>query len=105
MRYHSCTPDPTAGCLRMRQGNILFLKSYAVAPVRAESPQSEVMAHHPAQEAMENMLPSEQESSGKHRSALAVNLREFADVLSTSDEDLGRTSVVRHAIHTGDAKP
>ncbi|KRZ81197.1 hypothetical protein T08_4131, partial [Trichinella sp. T8] len=78
--------------------------SYAVAPVRAESPHSEVMAHHPAHEAMEKMLSSEQESSGKHRSALAVILREFADVLSTSDEDLGRTSVVRHAIHTGDAK-
>ncbi|KRX13115.1 Retrovirus-related Pol polyprotein from transposon, partial [Trichinella nelsoni] len=90
MRYHGCTPDPTAGCLRMRQ---------------VESPQSELMAHHPAQEAMEKMLPSEQESSGKHRSALAAILREFADVLSTSDEDLGQTSVVRHAIYTGDAKP
>ncbi|KRY08686.1 Transposon Ty3-I Gag-Pol polyprotein, partial [Trichinella britovi] len=54
---------------------------------------------------MEKMLPSEQESSGKHRSALAAILKEFADVLSTSDEDLGRTSLVRHAIHTGDAKP
>ncbi|KRY05579.1 hypothetical protein T12_10453, partial [Trichinella patagoniensis] len=84
MRYHGCTPDPTAGCLRMRQGNIPFLKSHAVAPVRAESPQSELMAHHPAQEAMEKMLSSEQESSGKHRSALAAILREFADVLSTS---------------------
>ncbi|KRZ65375.1 Retrovirus-related Pol polyprotein from transposon, partial [Trichinella papuae] len=105
MRYHGCTPDPTAGCLRMRQGNIPFRKSHAVAPVRAESPQSELMAHHPAQEAMEKMLPSEQESSGKHRSALAAILKEFADVLSTSDEDLGRTSVVRPAIHTGDAKP
>ncbi|KRY38258.1 Retrovirus-related Pol polyprotein from transposon 17.6 [Trichinella spiralis] len=51
------------------------------------------------------MLPSEQESSGNHRSALAAILREFSDVLSTSDEDLVRTSVVRHAIHTGDAKP
>ncbi|KRZ70301.1 hypothetical protein T10_7894 [Trichinella papuae] len=88
MRYHGCTPDPTAGCLRMRQGNIPFRKSHAVAP-----------------EAMEKMLPSEQESSDKHRSALAAILREFADVLSTSDEDLVRTSVVRHAIHTGDAKP
>ncbi|KRX20061.1 hypothetical protein T09_5895, partial [Trichinella sp. T9] len=37
------------------------------------------MAHHPAQEAMEKMLPSEQESSGKHRSALAAILKEFAD--------------------------
>ncbi|KRX32672.1 hypothetical protein T09_1046, partial [Trichinella sp. T9] len=63
------------------------------------------MAHHTAQEAMEKMLPCEQESSGKHRSALAAILRKFADVLSTSDEDLRRTSVVRHAIHTGNAKP
>ncbi|KRX53471.1 hypothetical protein T09_14489 [Trichinella sp. T9] len=51
------------------------------------------------------MLPSEQEWSGKHRSALAAILREFSDVLPTSDEDLVQTSVVRHAIHTGDAKP
>ncbi|KRX29942.1 hypothetical protein T09_2954, partial [Trichinella sp. T9] len=79
MRYHGCTPDPTAGCLRMRQGNIPFRKSHAVALVRVESPQSELMAHHPAQEAMEKMLPSEQESSGKHRSALAAILKEFAD--------------------------
>ncbi|KRX48538.1 Transposon Ty3-I Gag-Pol polyprotein [Trichinella murrelli] len=105
MRYHCCTPDPTAGCLRMRQGNIPFLRFHSVTPVRAESPQSELMAHHPVQEAMENVLSSEQDSSGKHRSALAAILREFADVLSTSDEGLGRTSVVRHAIHTGDAKP
>ncbi|KRY10678.1 Retrovirus-related Pol polyprotein from transposon [Trichinella patagoniensis] len=105
MRYHGCTPDPTAGCLRMRQGNIPFLKSHAVAPVRAESPQSELMAHQPAHEAMEKMLSSEQESSGKHRSALAAILREFADVLSASDEDPGRTSVVRHAIYTVVAKP
>ncbi|KRX70464.1 hypothetical protein T06_14280, partial [Trichinella sp. T6] len=47
MRYHSCTPDPTAGCLRMRQGNIPFLKSHAVALFTADSPQSELMAHHP----------------------------------------------------------
>ncbi|KRY42307.1 Retrovirus-related Pol polyprotein from transposon opus [Trichinella spiralis] len=32
-------------------------------------------------------------------------LREFADVLSMSDEDLGQTSVIRYTIHTGDAKP
>ncbi|KRY07126.1 hypothetical protein T12_1351 [Trichinella patagoniensis] len=105
MRYHGCTPDPTVGYLRMRQGNIPFLKSHAVAPVRAESPQSELMAHQPAHEAMEKMLSSEQESSGKHRSALAVILRKLADVLSTTDGDPGRTSVVRHAIYTGDAKP
>ncbi|KRZ17900.1 hypothetical protein T11_16281 [Trichinella zimbabwensis] len=65
MRYHGCTLDPTAGCLRMRQGNISFRKSHAVAPVMAESPQFELMAHHPAREAIEKMLPSEQESSGK----------------------------------------
>ncbi|KRZ67057.1 hypothetical protein T08_15376, partial [Trichinella sp. T8] len=105
MRYHGCTPDPTAGCLRMRQGNIPFLRFHAVTPVRAESSQSQLMAHHPVQEAMEKVLSSEQDSSGKHRSALAAILREVADVLSTSDEGLGRTSVVRHAIHTGDAKP
>ncbi|KRX44645.1 hypothetical protein T09_2810, partial [Trichinella sp. T9] len=89
MRYHGYTPDPTAGCLRMR----------------AESRQSEFMGHQTAHEAMEKMLSSEQESSGKHRSALAAILRNFADVLSTSDEDPGGTSVVRHAIYTGVAKP
>ncbi|KRX29503.1 hypothetical protein T06_16517, partial [Trichinella sp. T6] len=77
--------------LRLRQGNIPFPTSHAVAPVRAESLQSELMAHHPAQEAMEKMLPSEQESSGKDRSALAVILRELVDVLPTSDGDLWQT--------------
>ncbi|KRX69590.1 hypothetical protein T06_4075 [Trichinella sp. T6] len=55
-----------------------FRSSHAVAPVRAESPQSELIAHQPAHEAMEKML-----SNGDH----------------------GRTGVVRHAIYTGDAKP
>ncbi|KRZ48054.1 Retrovirus-related Pol polyprotein from transposon 17.6 [Trichinella nativa] len=86
-----CTPDLKAGCLRLRQGNIPFPTSHAVAPVRAESLQSELMAHHAAQEAMEKMLPCEQESSGKDRSALAVILRELADVLPTSDGDLWQT--------------
>ncbi|KRX79010.1 Retrovirus-related Pol polyprotein from transposon 17.6 [Trichinella sp. T6] len=36
---------------------------------------------------------------------LSAILEQFSDVLATSDEDLGRTSVIRHAIHTGDAKP
>ncbi|KRZ66322.1 hypothetical protein T10_11187 [Trichinella papuae] len=45
MWYHRCTPEPTAGCLRMQQGNISFRKSHAVVPVRAESPQPERMAH------------------------------------------------------------
>ncbi|KRX25437.1 hypothetical protein T07_13536 [Trichinella nelsoni] len=51
------------------------------------------------------MLASEQETSGSHRSTLSAILREFADVLSMSDEDLGQTRVIRHTIHTGDAKP
>ncbi|KRX36669.1 hypothetical protein T05_15565 [Trichinella murrelli] len=105
VRNHGCTPDPTAGCLRMRQGNIPFRKSHAVAPVREESPQSELMALHPAHVAIEKMLSSEQASRGKRRSALVAFLMEFADVLSTSDEDHGRTGVVRHAIRTRDAKP
>ncbi|KRX93096.1 hypothetical protein T4E_2460 [Trichinella pseudospiralis] len=33
MQYHGFTPDPRAGCLTMRQGNILFQKSHAVALV------------------------------------------------------------------------
>ncbi|XP_003366079.1 conserved hypothetical protein [Trichinella spiralis] len=63
------------------------------------------MTQQTVQEAMGILLPKEQEWSGNHRSALAAILREFSDVLSTSDEDLVRTSVVRLAIHTGDAKP
>ncbi|KRX53889.1 Transposon Ty3-I Gag-Pol polyprotein, partial [Trichinella sp. T9] len=100
MRYHGCTPDPTAGCLRMRQGNIPFPTSHAVVLVRAESLQSKLMAHHTAQEAMEKMLPCEQESSGKDRSALAGVRGRVVHV--------GRgplADVVRHAIHIGDAKP
>ncbi|KRX78633.1 RNA-directed DNA polymerase -like protein [Trichinella sp. T6] len=55
MRYHVCTLDPTAGCLRMQQGNILYRKSHAVALVRAESPQPELMAHSQVREAVEKM--------------------------------------------------
>ena len=32
-------------------------------------------------------------------------LREYAHIISTSDGDIGRTSVVRHSINTGDALP
>ncbi|KRZ81474.1 Transposon Ty3-I Gag-Pol polyprotein, partial [Trichinella sp. T8] len=51
------------------------------------------------------MLPKKQEAGGKYRLTLSAILEQFSDVLATSDEDLGRTSVIRHAIHTGDAKP
>ncbi|XP_003378497.1 conserved hypothetical protein [Trichinella spiralis] len=45
-----------------------------------------------------------QASPCDERTSKAI-LREFADVLSMSDEDLGQTSVIRYTIHTGDAKP
>ncbi|KRY59827.1 hypothetical protein T03_1570 [Trichinella britovi] len=76
----------------MQQGNIPYRKSHAVALVRAESPQPELIAHSRVREAVEKMT-------------LAVILRDFTDVLSTLDEDLRRTRVIRHAIQTGDAKP
>ncbi|KRY05271.1 hypothetical protein T03_5610, partial [Trichinella britovi] len=79
MRYHGCIPDPTAGCQRMQQGDIPFGKSDAVPTVRAESPRSDRTAHSQVREAIEKMLPSEQEASGNHQSTLAAILIEFAD--------------------------
>ncbi|KRX69421.1 Retrovirus-related Pol polyprotein from transposon 17.6 [Trichinella sp. T6] len=55
--------------------------------------------------AMEQMLPKEQEAGGKYRRTVSAILEQFSDVLATSDEDLGWTRVIHHAIHTGDAKP
>ncbi|KRX34876.1 hypothetical protein T06_4930, partial [Trichinella sp. T6] len=80
--------------LRRRHGNLRCLKSRAVALIRAESSQSELTPLNPAQEAMEKMFSSEQESTDKHRSVLAAIPREFADLLSTSNEVHGRTGVV-----------
>ncbi|XP_003369167.1 conserved hypothetical protein [Trichinella spiralis] len=97
MRYHGCIPDPTAGYLRMQQGS--------PTPLHAISPQPELIAHSRVRKAVEKILSGEQEANGKHRTALVAIVREFADVLSTSYEDLRQTSVIRHAIHTGDAKP
>ncbi|KRZ82075.1 Transposon Ty3-I Gag-Pol polyprotein, partial [Trichinella sp. T8] len=101
MRSHGCTPDPVANCLRIRQSSIPFTKPIAVAPVGTKSAnsRSQILV------AMEQMLPKEQEAGGKYRPTLSAILEQFSDVLATSDEDLGRTSVIRHAIHTGDAKP
>ncbi|KAL1284809.1 DNA damage-inducible protein, partial [Trichinella pseudospiralis] len=101
MRSHGCTPDPVANCLRMRQSSIPFTKPIAVAPVgtKPANGRSRILV------AMEQMLPKEQEAGGKYRPTLSAILEQFSDVLATSDEDLGRTSVIRHAIHTGDAKP
>ncbi|KRY72126.1 hypothetical protein T4A_14031, partial [Trichinella pseudospiralis] len=101
MRSHGCTPDPVANCLRMRQSSIPFTKPIAVAPVgtKPANGRSQILV------AMEQMLPKEQEAGGKYRPTLSAILEQFSDVLATSDEDLGRTSVIRHAIHTGDAKP
>ena len=40
-----------------------------------------------------------------HRGEVADLLTEFADVFSTSDDDLGKTGIVRHQINTGGAQP
>ncbi|KRZ58227.1 Retrovirus-related Pol polyprotein from transposon 17.6 [Trichinella nativa] len=66
---------------------ILLEKSQAVVAVRAESPRPDRTAHSRLRKAIENAS------------------QEFADVLSTSDEVFMRTSVIRHTIHTGAAKP
>ncbi|KRY44288.1 Transposon Ty3-I Gag-Pol polyprotein [Trichinella britovi] len=80
--------------------SIPFIKPIAVAPVGTQSAKSisQILV------AMEQMLPKEQEAGGKYRPTLSAILEQFSDVLATSDEDLGRTSVIRHATHTGDAK-
>ncbi|KRZ49336.1 hypothetical protein T02_2502, partial [Trichinella nativa] len=101
MRSHGCTRDPVANCLRIRQSSIPFTKLIALAPVGTKSANSrnQILV------AMEQMLPKEQEAGGKYRPTLSAILEQFSDVLATSDEDLGRTTVIRHAIYTGDAKP
>ncbi|KRZ82056.1 Retrovirus-related Pol polyprotein from transposon 17.6, partial [Trichinella sp. T8] len=93
--------DPVANCLRIRQSSIQFTKPLDVAPVGTKSAnsRSQLLV------AMEQMLPKEQEAGGKYRPTLSAILEQFSDVLATSDEDLGRMSVMCHAIHTGDAKP
>ncbi|KRZ81265.1 Transposon Ty3-I Gag-Pol polyprotein, partial [Trichinella sp. T8] len=101
MRSHGCNRDPVANCLRIRQSSISFTKPIAVAPVGTKSANCRSQLLVP----MEQMLPKEQEAGGKYRPTLSAILEQFSDVLTTSDEDLGRTSVIRHAIHTGDAKP
>ena len=39
------------------------------------------------------------------RNEVAVLLTEFSDVFASSTDDLGRTSLVKHTINTGDSKP
>ncbi|OUC40831.1 hypothetical protein D917_00600 [Trichinella nativa] len=66
MRYRGCTPDPTAGCLKMQQGDILFGKSRTAAPVKAESLRPDRTAGSRVRETIEKILPSEQEASSSH---------------------------------------
>ncbi|KRX53246.1 Retrovirus-related Pol polyprotein from transposon [Trichinella sp. T9] len=81
--------------------SILFNNPIAVPPVRMKNAnsRSQILV------AMEQILPKEQEAGRKYQPTLSAILEQFSDVLGTSDEDLGRMSVIRHAIHTGDAKP
>ncbi|KRX71636.1 hypothetical protein T06_2501 [Trichinella sp. T6] len=101
MRSCGCTPDPVANYLRIRHSSIPFTKPIAVAPVGTKSAnsRSQILV------AMEQMLPKEQEAGRKYRRSLSAILEQFSDVLAMSDEGLGQTSVIRHAIHTGDAEP
>ena len=39
------------------------------------------------------------------KNEVAVLLTEFSDVFASSTDDLGRTSLVKHTINTGDSKP
>ncbi len=41
----------------------------------------------------------------KERTQLHALLEEFADVIATGSAELGRTTLVRHTIDTGDAAP
>ncbi|KRZ53183.1 hypothetical protein T02_2327 [Trichinella nativa] len=89
MRYRGCTPDPTAGCLRMQQGDILFGKSRTAAPVKAESLRPDRTAGSRVRETIEKILPSEQEArpqAGKrdtpHHSHLG---RQASEVLPKAD--------------------
>ena len=48
------------------------------------------------------------DTEGLHRTEkrkLETLLHEFSDVLSVSDDDLGRTTIVKHQIDVGDATP
>ncbi|KRZ48246.1 Transposon Ty3-G Gag-Pol polyprotein [Trichinella nativa] len=97
----TAAPRTWSQTVRIRQSSIPFTKPIAVAAVGTKSANngSQIFV------AMEQMLPKEQEAGRKYRLTLSAILEQFSDVLATSDEDLGQTSVIRHAIHTGHAKP
>ena len=71
-----------------------------VEVVTAETPAPESFAHvDPLVEAVDASVTVEE------KVVLQATLREFADVFSKSEYDLGCTSLAKHTIDTGDARP
>ena len=79
----------------------------AVCTLDQLSLQQEQQKHKPSdvERAIAQMTDDPQELHQTEKTKLEALLHEFADVLSVSDDDLGRTNIVKHQIDIGDATP
>ena len=102
----TCILNPSLAPIKMhaneRIGQFQPLGSQVLLPATAQV--SAVVSTH-QNTAVRQMEQGIQGLTETEKSKLHHLLEEYADIISASEEDMGRTNVVRHTINTGDADP
>ena len=102
----ACILNPSLAPIKMhaneRIGQFQPMGSQVLLPATAQV--SAVVPTH-QNTAVRQMEQGIQGLTETEKSKLHHLLEEYADIISASEEDMGRTNVVRHTINTGDADP
>eukprot|EP00731_Ephydatia_muelleri_P023225 Em0015g808a len=101
------TPVPVTLYSQEKIGKLSFLQEAdtvrLVEPSLDKKPK--VRSEEAIRKTIDEMASKVQGLTGGEHTKFRSLLREFADVISVGDGDLGRTRVLRHKINTGDALP
>ena len=102
----ACILNPSLAPIKMhaneRIGQFQPLGSQVPLPATA---QVSAVVPTPQNTALRQMEQGIQGLTETEKSKLHHLLEEYTDIISASEEDMGRTNVVRHTINTGDANP
>ena len=90
-------------------GKMDVLEEDSISVTSSEAPTAETDTEQPTQEQKESLWRMAEAAgdqlSDEHKESLYALLLEYADLFARHPDDFGRTSKVKHTIHTGGAQP
>ena len=90
-------------------GKMDVLEEESISVTSSETPTAETDTEQPTQEQKESLWRMAEAAgdqlSDEHKESLYALLLEYADLFARHPDDFGRTSKVKHTIHTGGAQP